>query len=79
MFLRKHDKQMRKYTLLIALVSILVATRIQAASDSPISLFPAGKSMFMTGVYAVIISLLLAAGVYGLVYWMKKRNKKGKN
>ncbi|GEM_PF-5799214 len=75
MFLRKHDKQMRKYTLLIALVSILVATRIQAAGDGPMNLFPAGKSMFMTGVYAVLISLLLAGGVYGLVYWMKKRNK----
>ncbi len=73
MFLRRHDKQMRKYTLLIALVSILVATKIQAAGDGPSTLFPAGKSLFMTGVYAVIISLLLAGGIYGLVYWMHKR------
>lgn len=75
MFLRRHDKQMRKYTLLIALISILVATRIQAAGEGPIRLFPAGKSMFMTGVYAVLISLLLAGGVYGLVYWMHRRKK----
>ncbi|TES97361.1 hypothetical protein E3J85_00530 [Patescibacteria group bacterium] len=72
--LKNHEREMKKYTLPIALFSILIATRIQAAGSS-LGLTPVGASMFMTVIYAIIISLVLAAGVYGLVYWRRKRKK----
>lgn len=71
---KTNDKELKKYALPIALLSILIATRIQAAGSS-LGLTPVGASMFMTVVYAVIISLVLAAGVYGLIYWRRKRKK----
>lgn len=65
---------MRKYTLSIALISILIGTKIQAAGEN-FGLGPAGASMFMTVVYSVIIGLIIAAGVYAFGYYRNKKQK----
>ena len=70
--LHRHDREMRKYTFPIALLSILIATKIQAASTV---LSSVGMNFFLTVVISVVVGLVVAGAIYGGIYWMRKRKQ----